>query len=159
MNILTTFAQTYYEYLSDPSTSSNGTGEDATAAAALVLLSFFFVLGVVLYVVISLSLMGIFKKAGVPTWIAWVPIYSHWKFLELGGQKGFWAILTIIPIVQIVSSIFMYIAMYHVGKKLGKPSEFVILGIFFPIVWYIWLAVDTSKWNDKASSARSLHRA
>lgn len=159
MNILTTFAQSYYEYMNDSSAVSNGTGDDATAAAALVLLFFFFILGLVLYVTISLCLMSIFKKAGVQQWAAWVPVYNQWKFYQIGGQQGFWAVLMLVPVVQIVSSIFMYIAMYHVGKKLGKKSEFVILGIFLPIVWYIWLAVDGSKWSDKASSAPSLHRA
>jgi hypothetical protein len=52
----------------------------------------------------------------------------------------------------------MYIAMYHIGKKLGKDGVFVLLAIFLPIVWLIWLAVDKSKWNDKASTAPSLHR-
>ena len=159
MNILSTFAQTYYDTAYGYDTTSNGTGDDAVVVATLVLSFFLIVTGIILYIILSLSLMSIFKKAGVKPWIAWVPVYNQWKFLELGGQKGFWAVLMLIPVVQIVSSVFIYIAMYHVGKKLEKSSEFVIIGIFLPIVWYIWLAVDKSKWNDKASTAPSLHHA
>lgn len=152
MNILSTFAQYYY-------TTSNGTGDDAYAAAALILISMLFsiVIGLGLYIVFALCLMNIFRKAGVKPWIAWVPFYNNWKLLEIGGQQGFWAVLAIVPIANIVSAVYMYIAMYHIGKKLGKDDIFVLLGIFLPIVWLIWLAVDKSKWNDKASSAPSLH--
>lgn len=157
MNILTTLAQ-----IEDTYTTYRYTDEETALAAAALMASFFFValfFGLILYVFSSICLMGIFKKAGVKQWIAWVPFYNNWKFLEIGGQQGFWAILAIIPVVNIVSAIFMYIAMYHIGKKLGKGDEFVILGILLPVVWYPWLAFDKSTWNDSASSAPSLHRA
>lgn len=157
MNILTTLAQSYYTY-SDGYNSTMRSPDDAAAAAVagLMISMLFFVFFIGLYVVISLCLMRIFKKAGVKQWIAWVPFYNNWKLLEIGGQQGFWAVLAIIPIVNIVSAVFMYIAMYHIGKKLGKEGAFVLLAIFLPYVWYIWLAVDKSTWNDSASTAPSL---
>ena len=129
----------YYTTTSDPS----------TAGAALLLLFIYFLFIAVTYAITALLLGQIFKKAGVPRWIAWVPFYNSWKLLELGGQQGFWAVLAIIPVVNIVSAVFTYIAMYHIGLKLGKPGAFVLFAIFLPIVWMIWLAVDGSKWGDK----------
>ena len=67
--------------------------------------------------------------------------------LEIGGQKGFWAVLGFVPIVNFVSLIFVIIAMYQIGLNLGKEAWFVLLAIFVPLVWYIWLAVDSSKWK------------
>jgi len=159
MNILTTFAQGYYTYRDSYSNTSNGTGDDAAAAGLLVLFFLFatFLFTVLVYAVYSFCLMKIFKKAGVEGWIAWVPIYNNWKLLEIGGQQGFWAVLAVVPVVSIVSAIFMYISMFHIGKKLGKEDYFVLLAIFLPLVWLIWLAADKSKWNDKASTAPSLH--
>jgi hypothetical protein len=126
------------------------TPTDSAAAAGIgiiaILIGLFF--AAVAYVISALLLSQIFHKAGLPRWIAWVPFYNNWKFLELGGQPGFWAVLTIIPVVNIASYVFIYIAMYHVGLKLGKSGAFVILGILLPIVWFIWLAVDSSKWGD-----------
>lgn len=52
----------------------------------------------------------------------------------------------------------IYIAQYHIGIKLGKSGAFVVLAIFLPLVWIIWLAVDKSVWNDEASPSRSLHK-
>lgn len=99
------------------------------------------------YVVYSYLLSRIFKKASIKAWKAWVPVYNTWILLELGDQQGFWAVLAFIPIVNIVSAVFMYIAMYHIGLKLGKDGSFVILAIFLPLVWLIWLAVDGSSWK------------
>jgi len=146
MNTLLTFAQSYYEYTTT-TTSSNI--DDATAAAigaAVILFTLIFT--VIAYVVGALLIGRIFKKAGIKPWIAWVPIYNNYKLLEIGGQSGFWAILAVIPVVNIVSAVFMYIAMYNVSLKLGKDGSFVLWAIFLPIVWLIWLAVDKSVWNN-----------
>lgn len=95
----------------------------------------------------------IFKKAGVPAWKAWVPIYSTWVMLELGDQPGWWVLLNFVPFVNLVALVFMYIAMYNIGLKLQKEGWFVILAIFLPIVWLIWLALDKSTWQGSAAPA------
>ena len=155
MNTLSLLAETV--------TYSNGNAEAAGAAFVFLfvalILPFLLILALANYVVTSIFLMNIFTKAGVASWIAWVPFYNQWKLLEIGGQQGFWAVLTIVPIIQWVSMVFIYIAAYHIGKKLGKSGAFVLWAIFLPLVWFIWLGADKSKWNDKASSAPSLHKA
>lgn len=159
MGVLTTLAQYGYDYSNSYyTTSSYNDGSAALAAGAVMTIMLFsFIFGIAIYVVTALCLMRIFKKAGVTNaWAAWVPFYNNWKLLEIGGQQGFWAVLAIIPVVNIVSAIFVFIAMYHVGKKLGKGDAFIVLGIFLPLVWLIWLAVDKSTWKDSASTAPSL---
>lgn len=145
-----------YNYNYDYNYPASGTEVDPAAAAALVGVVFLFVflLAIISYVVCAFLLSRIFKKAGVPQWTAWVPVYNTWKLLELGNQQGFWAVLALIPFVNIVAAIFMYIAMYHIGKKLGKEDWFVLLAIFLPLVWLIWLAFDDSKWHDKKTVSK-----
>jgi hypothetical protein len=125
-------------------------GDIATTAAGAAFLGAFFLFMLVVIIAsyaIGAFLLGrLFKKAGIPQWTAWVPIYNTWKLLEMGGQQGFWAVLALIPVLNIVSIIFMYIAMYEIGKKLGKEGWFVLIAIFIPIVWLIWLGFDDSKW-------------
>ena len=135
--------------------SSSMNNMDGAAAAAIVgglTVLFLFTL-IVSYVVSSFLLGRIFKKAGVEQWIAWVPFYNTWKMLELGGQQGFWAVLALVPVVNIVAAIFTYIAMYNIGLKLQKEGWFVVLAIFLPIVWLIWLAFDNSVWREKGGAA------
>ena len=130
-------------------TTQTTTVDDGTILAASALFIFIsFILTVVVYVIAAIFLGKIFKKAGLASWPAWVPIYNTWKLLEIGGQQGFWAAIAIIPYVNIVSAVFMYISMYHIGLKLGKSGAFLLLAIFLPLVWLIWLAVDKSVWND-----------
>ena len=88
------------------------------------------------------------------SWKAWVPVYSSWILLELGGQRGYWAVILPIPAVNIVAILFMFMAMYTIGLKFGKEGAFVLLAIFLPIVWLIWLALDDSTWRSKSKYAR-----
>ena len=160
MSIFTTVAQateTYYEY-SDGSTMS---GSDAAAVATV---AGFFVLfgifvGLIIYAIHAFLLGKIFKKAGVAGWIAWVPFYNNWKLLELGDQKGFWSVLAIVPVVNIVSAVFVVIAMYHIGLKLQKDGWFVIIAIFLPLIWEAWLAFDSSTWQSSPLSPQPSYKA
>lgn len=118
------------------------------------------ILFMLLFVFISYAIVAfltgrIFKKAGVPQWVAWVPVYNTWKLLQLGDQQGFWAVLAFIPLLNIISLIFVYLAMYRIGLKLGKEGWFVLLAIFLPLVWLIWLAFDESKWQGGRAVAAS----
>ncbi len=148
MGILSTLAQSGYDYGEYYTTSSSNIDPAAAAAAFIMLSLFAFIVFAVIYVVVALLLGKIFKKAGQPAWIAWVPVYNTWKMLEIGGQQGFWAILMLVPVVNIVAAVFIYIAMYNIGLKLGKEGVFVLLAIFLSLVWLIWLAVDQSTWDD-----------
>lgn len=155
MNIVTTLAQSA-QYYNDVS-GYNGSQLTAEETAAVVAFLIFvmlavLVLSVVVYVLSAICLMRIFKKAGVKPWIAWVPFYNTWKLLEIGGQQGFWAVLSIIPVINIASTVFLYIAMYNIGLKLGKSGAFVLLAIFFTPVWLIWLAVDKAPWDESAGA-------
>jgi len=146
MNTLLTLAQSTYSYTT---TTTSSSPDDATLAVMYaVFLLFMLAFTIIAYVVSAILIGRIFKKAGVPAWIAWVPFYNNYKLLEIGNQPGYWAIFAIIPIVNIASSVFMYIAMYHIGLKLGKSGTFVLWAIFLPIVWLVWLAFDKSIWNE-----------
>ncbi|USN96845.1 MAG: hypothetical protein H6797_01450 [Candidatus Nomurabacteria bacterium] len=127
------------------------TSYETTAAVALTGVLFLFLLMIFAagYILTSILLGQIFKKAKVPQWAAWVPMYNLWKFLVIGDQRGLWAILGLLPFINIVSTVFIYIAAYRIGKKLGKEDWFVLLAIFVPVVWLLWLALDNSKWRAK----------
>lgn len=130
------------------------TSSSVDAGVFLAMLGLYAVFFVIFYVVYSVFLGMIFKKAGVPAWKAWVPIYNSWIMLELGDQPGWWVLLSFIPFVNIAALVFMYIAMYKIGLKLQKEGWFVILAIFLPIVWLIWLAVDKSTWEGRDGAAQ-----
>ena len=127
--------------------SSSSTSVDPVGS--LVLGIIFLIAALINYVIAGVFLGFVFKKAGIASWIAWVPFYNSWKLLEIGGQSGFWAILAILPFINVASTVFILIAMYNIGLKFGKSGIFVLFAIFLPFVWLIWLAVDSSTWNNK----------
>jgi hypothetical protein len=133
------------------------TADESTLSAVAILFMMFFVFIILAatYVATALLLGRIFKKAGVESWKAWIPFYNNWILYELGDQKGYWAAVAIIPVANIVSGIFMIIAMYKIGLKLGKEGVFVLWAIFVPLVWYVWLAFDDSKWQKKPHRANT----
>jgi hypothetical protein len=148
MNAL--FAHESYDSYYYPTHATAADDTALSTAAFLFTMFFVFVILTITYVVTALLLSRIFKKAGIESWKAWVPFYNNWIMYELGDQKGYWAVVAIIPVANIVSGIMMIIAMYKIGLKLGKEGVFVLWAIFVPLVWYIWLAVDDSKWQKKS---------
>jgi len=155
MNITSFLAQASMDYGDSYYTMSSTNDAAATNAAAAAITAGMFVFIaialVITYIITGFTLGRIFKKAGVESWKAWVPILNSWTLLELGGQKGYWAILALIPVLNIVAGVFLLIAMYHVGLKFGKEGAFVLLAIFLPLVWMIWLAVDKSTWKGQTT--------
>jgi len=153
MSITSFFAQS--QYYSDQYYYSTPDNIDGSAyiGFSIFFILFALVIVAVMYVVAAFLLSRIFKKAGIETWKAWVPVYNNWIFFELGGQKGYWAVLALIPIVNIIATVFMFIAMYQIGLNFGKEGAFVLLAIFLPIVWLIWLAVDNSTWKGNKPAA------
>ena len=68
-------------------TEDIGTGLGVVASLLLFFVYMLFILA--FYVVYAIFLGKIFKKAGVDSYKAWIPIYNTWKTLEIGGQQGF----------------------------------------------------------------------
>lgn len=127
---------------------------DQEAAGVFAILGVFLALLAVSYIIRSYALSKIFEKAGQQGWKAWVPVYNHWILLQLGGQAGWWSLMLFVPFVNIVAIVFLYMAMYYVGLKLQKTAVFLLLALLLPIVWYLWLAFDSSKWKESAGPNR-----
>jgi hypothetical protein len=69
----------------------------------------------------------VFTKAGKPGWAAIVPFYGTYVLLKLVGRPGWWLVLLIVPIVNIVIVILVLIDLAH---AFGKSGGFAVLLIF-----------------------------
>jgi hypothetical protein len=111
------------------------------------------VIAVIAYIFVAIFMGKIFVKAGVPSWKAWVPFLSTWKFFEIGGQTGALSLLILIPYVgSIPVAVLSYIAAYNIGLKLGKSGSWVAMYIFLAPVWLILLGSDHNPWNDAVAA-------
>jgi hypothetical protein len=109
-----------------------------------------FLASVITYVYHALTLVFIFRKAGLKTWPAWVPLFNIWRLLQLGGQKGWWVLVALIPVVGTIAYlVFLIIAGINIQTALGKPGVFYLLALFLTPVWYGILAWDSSTWQPR----------
>ncbi len=78
----------------------------------------------------------IYEKADQPGWAAIIPIYNIYVLLQIVGRPGWWLLLMLIPIVQIIVFIVVYVDLAHsFGKSTGFGIGLVLLGIvFLPIL-------------------------
>ncbi len=104
-----------------------------------IIIAFSLIFAAAYYVLMAIALSTFFTKVGVEGWIAWVPVYNYWKWLEIGGQPGWLALLALVPPGGYVTLVFMYIGMYRTGRAFGKDGSFLVLGIFLPFVWAFML--------------------
>ena len=79
-----------------------------------------------------------FVKANQPGWASIVPFYNMYIMLVIAGKPGWWIILMLIPIVNLIVGIIASIA---VAQKFGKGTGFgiglALLGfIFYPILGF-----------------------
>ena len=126
-------------------------GDGATVATvfaiwAIILISSL-VFAAILYVLIAIPLAALFGKAGIEPWKAWVPFFSTYTWLQLGGQNGHWVWLSLVPYGSVVTSVFLYIGMHRTGIAFGKDSAFLVLGILLPFVWLFMLGFGKDEYR------------
>jgi hypothetical protein len=109
------------------------------------------VLGICYLVVILLiviSMWKIFVKAGKPGWAAIVPIYNLIVILEIAGKPIWWFILLLIPFVNIIVLIMVYIAF---ARNFGKGVGFAIGMLILPFICFPMLAFGDAKYQPVAA--------
>ncbi len=94
-------------------------------------------------VVMIASMWKIFTKAGQPGWAAIVPIYNLFILLRITGRPEWWIILWLIPCVNIVIQILVYI---DLAKVFGKSTGYAIGLILLPIVFFPMLAFSDAEY-------------
>lgn len=100
------------------------------------------VAGVVLFIVLivviafwiysAICLMKIAKKTNTPNgWFAWIPILNIILMLQIAKKPLWWVILCLIPIVNIVILVIVWMV---IAKALNKPEWLGIVFILSPLI-------------------------
>jgi len=98
----------------------------------------FMLIQLAIIVLIIVGFWKTFTKAGQPGWASIIPIYNLYIMLKIAGRSGWWILLYIIPLVNIIIAIIVSI---DIAKAFGKGTAFGVglafLGvIFFPILGF-----------------------
>jgi hypothetical protein len=80
----------------------------------------------------------IFSKAGQPGWAAIIPIYNLYVWCKIVGRPWWWILLTLIPLVNFIILIILFIDLAKsFGKGVGFAIGLILLSIiFFPILGF-----------------------
>ena len=73
--------------------------------------------GLVITVLILVGMWKAFVKAGKPGWGAIIPLYNFYCLFDMSFGKGWLFLLLIIPVVNVVMMIIMYVKL---AKAFGK---------------------------------------
>jgi hypothetical protein len=115
--------------LPDGSTDTSGSGG---GIAILLFLA-------IAYIFLSFCTWKIFQKCGTENaWFAWIPVLNTYVLFKSANdeQAVLWTVLSLIPIIGIVSSVMSIVAWVKVFNELGKSPWLLLLcltgiGIFF----------------------------
>ncbi len=86
----------------------------------------------------------IFKKAGKPGWAVLVPFYDAIVMLQICRRPGWWLILLLIPIVNIIIAIILTM---DLAKAFGHGVGFGIGLLLASVIFYPILAFDSSQYQ------------
>ena len=79
------------------------------------------IIGLVIGVICLIALAKIFKKAGKPGWAVIVPFYNLYVLFEIAWGKGILFLLMLIPFVDFIVMIILYVKL---AKAFGKSGGF-----------------------------------
>ena len=91
-----------------------------------------------IFVLVVAGLWKIFTKAGYPGWGAIIPFYNAYLLCKVAGKPGWWVILLIIPLVNFIISILVFVGLArNFGRGIGFTLGLIFLGPFFlPILGF-----------------------
>ena len=101
--------------------------DDIPVAALGGLMVVFVCLGLAAYIYMSLALMTIAQKTGTENaWFAWIPILNIILMLNIARKPIWWIILFLIPLVNIIVAILVWMG---VAEARNKPNWWGVLMI------------------------------
>lgn len=85
----------------------------------------------------------IFTKANKPGWAAIIPLYNIYVQFQIAGMNGWMFLLLLVPIVNIIVGIMLYV---NLAKSFGKSTGFAIGLIFLNFIFTLILAFGSAKY-------------
>ncbi|MGW4396323.1 DUF5684 domain-containing protein [Amycolatopsis nivea] len=101
--------------------------------------------GLAVTVLAVVALWRVFAKAGRPGWAAIIPIYNVYVWLKVAGRPGWWLLLLLVPLVNLVVVIVVSL---DVARAFGKSGVFGFFGLFlFSIIGYLILGFGRARYT------------
>lgn len=99
--------------------------------------------GAVFGLLMLVSMWRVFTKAGQPGWAVLIPIFNTYVMLKVAGKPGWWLLLLLIPVVNLIVTILM---LAGIANNFGKGGGYVLGLIFLPFIFYPMLAFGDAQY-------------
>lgn len=104
----------------------------------------------VLLVIMFVALWKIFTKAGEAGWKSLIPIYNLYIMFKISGMSGWWILLMLVPLVNVIGSILLSL---NLAKSFGRSQLFGIVGLYiFGLIGFPILAFGESQYVGPAGN-------
>ena len=100
--------------------------------------------GLLVWLLMVAGMWAMFTKAGQPGWAAIIPIYNIYILFKLADKSGWWLLLLLIPVVNLI---VLFIVMSTVAEKFGKGLLFTLGMMFLPFIFYPILGFGSSTYR------------
>ncbi len=108
-----------------------------------------FIIYFAVIILLIASMWGVFAKAGKPGWAALIPIYNLVVLLEIVGKPWWWLFLMVLPVLNIVFSVWTYNLL---SKSFGKSEGFTVGLLLLSIIFMPILAFGDAKYQGPAGA-------
>jgi hypothetical protein len=116
----------------------------------------FWLFGMVIGLFCIICAWKVYQKADRPGWAAIIPIYNVIVLLEIVGKPIWWFLLMLIPGVNLVIAVLVYI---ELAKSFGKDTAFAIGLLLLGFIFYAILAFGSARYLGPGGRAPSLQAA
>ena len=106
--------------------------------------------GFAVVILMIAALWKVFTKAGQPGWAAIIPIYNVYILCKIGGKSGWWVLLLMVPLLNIIFAILLSIA---IAEKFGKGAGFGLGLTFLGVIFYPILGFGDAQYHGGAAPA------
>jgi len=131
---------------------------DPTAALVGSLISL--LLSAAVYVWIALALSAVFRKSGVESWKAWVPILNSVVLLQLAGLSGWWLLVAFVPVLGAIVLVVVFVfVVYRLSVAFGFGVGMTVLGVLVFPVWASVIGWGSARWVGREVDAASRRAA
>jgi hypothetical protein len=97
------------------------------------------------------SMWKVFTKAGQPGWASLIPIYNLIVLVRIAGKPVWWVLLMLIPFVNIIALLFVYLAL---ARAFGKSDAYGVGLLLLPFVFFPLLAFGDARYIGPQSSGQ-----
>ncbi len=115
--------------------------------AALILFAFPLLFSLFMLV----TMWRIFTRANQPGWGSLIPIYNTYLLVKIANKPGWWLILLMIPVVNVILSALI---LAGISTTFGKGLGFTIGLILLPFIFYPILAFEKTSDPKNGSSKK-----